>query len=71
MKVKTWLDDVKDPKVRKAYEIVGNCDNVSLRNMIHALQLFGGFMNSPEENERLAAAKIVRAYRARQKRAAS
>jgi len=61
--VKTWLDDIKDPKVRKAYEIVGSQDSTSLSNMIRALSMFGGYLNSPEDNERLAAAKVVRAYR--------
>jgi hypothetical protein len=34
-------------------------DKVILRNMIKALQLFGGFMNSDEDSIRLQAAKAA------------
>jgi hypothetical protein len=68
MKLKTWMDDIKDPKVRAAYEVVGNQDSVSLTNMIRALSMFGGFLNTDEDNERLKAAKIVRAYQNKKKR---
>lgn len=60
----TWLDDVKDPKVRAAYALVGNMDSVSLNNMIRALSLpISVFLNTPEDEERLKAAKVIRAYR--------
>lgn len=67
----TWLSDITDPKVRAAYAIVGNQDSTSLSNMIRALELpISRFLNTPEDNERLAAAKVVRAYRNKHKRAA-
>jgi hypothetical protein len=65
----TWLDDVKDPKVKAAYRIVGNQDDISLRNMITALELpISAWLNTPDDVERLKAAKIVRAYRAKRRR---
>jgi len=62
--MKTWLDDIKDPKVRAAYKIVGNQDTASLSHMIRALELpISRFLNTPADNERLASAKVIRAYR--------
>lgn len=61
----TWLQDLKtkNPKLAADYELVGNQDRVSLRNMVKALSFLGAF-NTPEDNARLAAAKrILRATR--------
>lgn len=46
--------------LEEAKKIVGNQPSWALNNMIKALEMFGGFMNTPEENQRLQAAKIVR-----------
>lgn len=43
----------------EAKKIVGNQPTWALKNMVKALQMFGGYMNTPEENLRLQAAKIV------------
>lgn len=43
----------------EAKKIVGNQPAWALKNMVKALQMFGGYMNTPEENLRLQAAKIV------------
>ena len=57
----TWLNDlkVKNPELANAYRICGNQDRTSLRNMVKALSLFGGTLNTDGENERLAAAKLI------------
>jgi hypothetical protein len=62
------MDDLKknDPVLYEDYRIVGNQDMTSLRNMIKALSMFGGALNTVDENLRLAAAKRV--LRARNKR---
>ena len=56
----TWLKDIekKNPALAKDWAIVGNQDRTSLRNMVRALSLLP-ILNTPEENERLAAAKRV------------
>lgn len=54
----TWLDDVKDPALREAYGIVGNQSTHMLRNMVAALKL-APWLNTPEDEKRLAAAKLV------------
>jgi len=43
----------------QARKIVGNRDKWELKNMIKALQMFGGYLNTPEDNLRLQAAKIL------------
>lgn len=43
----------------EAKKIVGNQPRWALQNMVKALQMFGGFLNTPEENLRLQAAKRV------------
>lgn len=43
----------------EAKRIVGNQPSWALRNMVKALSLFGGHLNTPEENLRLKAAKLV------------
>ena len=57
----TWLEDLRKtatPEVARDWEIVGNQDMVSLRNMVKALSMFE-ILNTPEENERLASAKRI------------
>ena len=56
----TWLQDIEkiNPALAADYRICGNQGGVALRNMVKALQLFP-FMNTPAENERLAAAKRI------------
>ena len=57
----TWLEDLyktAKPEVARDWEIVGNQDMVSLRNMVKALSMFE-ILNTPEENERLASAKRI------------
>lgn len=58
----TWYDDLKksNPALAADYAIVGaGQDRTSLRHMVKALETFGGFMNSDEDNKRLAAAKRI------------
>jgi hypothetical protein len=43
----------------EAKKIVGNQPKWALQNMVKALSMFGGYMNTPEENLRLQAAKRV------------
>lgn len=45
-------------KIRRAHSIVGNQPRYALRNMVKALSMLPR-LNTVEENERLAAAKIV------------
>lgn len=52
----------------QAREILGNRAEFELRHMVKALQLFGGFFNTPEDNERLQAAKLVLREIAKQRR---
>ena len=57
----TWLEDLRKtakPEVARDWEIVGNQDMASLRNMVMALSMFE-ILNTPEENERLASAKRI------------
>ena len=57
----TWLEDLyktAKPEVARDWEIVGNQDRHALRNMVKALTMFE-VLNTPEENERLAAAKRI------------
>jgi hypothetical protein len=57
----TWLDDLRknNPALAADYALVGNNQGASLRNMVKALSLFGGALNTPEDNARLAAAKRI------------
>ena len=43
----------------QAKQILGNRAEFELRHMVKALQVFGGFLNTPEDNQRLEAARIV------------
>jgi hypothetical protein len=43
----------------QAKQIVGNQPKWALQNMVKALSMFGGNLNTPEENIRLQAAKRV------------
>jgi hypothetical protein len=52
----------------QANEILGDRAEFELRHMVKALQLFGGFLNSPEDNQRLKAAKVVLRELAKSKR---
>lgn len=54
----TRHDDIKDPKLAAAYRKVGNQPHWALRNMVKALSMLP-LMNTPEDNERLAAAKYI------------
>ncbi|HSG62641.1 MAG TPA: hypothetical protein VLA24_14530 [Pseudomonadales bacterium] len=56
----TWKDDMKrsNPSLAADYAIVGNQDTTSLRNMVRALQMLP-FLNTPEDEARLAAAKRI------------
>ena len=65
----TWIEDLKktNPELAKDYALVGNQNAVFLRNMVRALEMFGGFFNSEEDNARLAAAKRILRHKARQK----
>ena len=45
-------------QLQKAKEIVGNQDTQSLRNMVKALSMLTA-LNTPEDWERLEAAKVV------------
>jgi hypothetical protein len=57
----TWLEDLyktAKPEVARDWEIVGNQDRDTLRKMVKALTMFE-ILNTPEENERLAAAKRI------------
>jgi hypothetical protein len=57
----TWLEDLyktAKPEVARDWEIVGNQDRVTLRKMVKALTMFN-LLNTPDENERLAAAKRI------------
>ena len=68
----TWLDDLKksDPKLYAAYQIVGNQSDDSLRGMVKALSLpISMFMNTPEDEKRLAAAKYILNQKRRGKKA--
>ena len=58
--------DIKrtNPALAADLAIIGNQDNVSLRNMITALSMLP-MMNTKAENERLAAAKRVLRHRNR------
>jgi len=42
----------------RARQLVGNQDSVSLKNMIRALSMLPA-LNTPEDEERLAAAKFI------------
>lgn len=57
----TWLSDMKktNPALAADYAIVGNQSRDDLRCMVRALETFGGFMNTDEDNKRLAAAKRI------------
>jgi hypothetical protein len=57
----TWLDDLKkkNPGLAADYALVGNQSGTALRNMVKALSMFGGTMNTAEESARLAAAKRI------------
>lgn len=70
----TWLQDLQktNPTLAADYALVGNQDSVSLRNMIRALSLpIAAFCNTPEDENRLAAAKrILAARRKAEKRGA-
>jgi hypothetical protein len=56
----TWLDDLKksNPALAADYALVGNQDRTCLRNMVRALELCP-YLNTTEENARLAAAKRI------------
>jgi hypothetical protein len=57
----TWLEDLyktAKPEVARDWEIVGNQDRATLRKMVKALTMFN-LLNTPDENERLAAAKRI------------
>lgn len=55
----TWLDDIKDPKLRHAWQVVGcNSDRQSLRNMVAALSSLT-ILNTREDNLRLNAARYI------------
>ncbi len=45
---------------KQAYEILGSRTQWELAPMIKALNAFGGFFNTPEEEARLVAAKWAR-----------
>lgn len=57
----TWLDDLKrkNPALAADYAIVGNQSRDDLKRMRRALESFGGFFNTEEDNKRLAAAKRI------------
>lgn len=58
----TYLQDLKktNPQLAADYELVGNQSTGALRNMVKALSLpISQFMNTPEDNKRLAAAKRI------------
>lgn len=57
----TFMDDLKtkNPKLYEAYKITGIQDRQSLKNMVKALSMFGGFFNTPEDNKRLESAKFI------------
>lgn len=57
-----WLDDLKRDNPAKAADIAiaGGSNSVPLRNMIKALELpISQFLNTPEDEARLAAAKRI------------
>jgi len=54
----------------EARRIVGNQGDTPLRNMIHALQLLT-WLNTPEDEQRLKAAKIVLSVRHRKTKSAA
>ena len=56
-----YLDDlkIKNPKLAADYAIVGNQSKDSLRKMVKALKMFGGFLNTEEDNIRLQAAQRI------------
>ena len=67
----TFLTDLQktNPALAADYALVGNQDDVSLRNMIRALSLpISAFMNTQEDEKRLAAAKRILAARRKSKR---
>ena len=45
--------------VDQAKKLLGNRPDWELKNMIRALQILGGFLNTPEDNNRLQAAKVL------------
>ena len=59
----TWRNDITDPKVRRAYDIVGNQSIVALKNMIRALDGPLAWLNGPEDVKRLEAARVILRYR--------
>jgi hypothetical protein len=57
-----WLDDLKktDPELAKAYGITGNQPDWALKAMVKALSMgVSQFMNTPEDEQRLQAAKYI------------
>lgn len=67
----TWLDDMKrdNPALAADYALVGNQSRDCLKNMVRALSLpISAFMNTPEDEKRLAAAKRILAARRKSKR---
>lgn len=62
----TWIDDIKDPELKKAYQLVGNQDTVCLKNMVKALSMCT-FLNTKEDGERLRAARLILKSRSKKK----
>lgn len=56
----TWLDDLKkqNPALAADYRLTGNQSIDTLRKMIRALESLPAY-NTPQENDRLAAAKRI------------
>lgn len=44
---------------KKALDILGDRTKFELKHMIKALSAFGGYFNTPEDNLRLQAAKVL------------
>jgi hypothetical protein len=57
----TWHDDMKknNPELAKHYSVVGNQSTDDLRRMKKALNTFGGFMNTEEDNKRLESVNYI------------
>lgn len=57
----TWMDDLRktNKPLAEAYAITGNQDKQSLRNMVKALEIGGGFFNTEDDEKRLKAAKFI------------
>ena len=53
-----WMDDIKDPKMKAAYKVVGNQSRDSLRRFVYVMRLTP-WLNTTEQNNRWDAATYI------------